>query len=79
MQLDLTEEDTRGLVTLLTQTIEDDRYPFSPRIRALRRILAKLSPAAPPPPPKTPRQRAPNRQPRAQSKRGSVIEPPPKT
>jgi hypothetical protein len=42
--LDLTEEETAALVALLTRTIMDDRYPLSPRIRALKAILAKLKP-----------------------------------
>ena len=35
-----------GLVTQrdLVRVIDSDRYPFSPRIRTLRGILAKLSP-----------------------------------
>jgi len=72
MQLDLTEEETAALVTLLAATIENDRYPFSPRIRTLCGILAKFGPmAAPPPPAKqpTPAQRTPNRPPRSRSKR----------
>jgi hypothetical protein len=36
MQLDLTEEETRGLLELLTKIPENDRYPLSPRIRLLR-------------------------------------------
>jgi len=29
---------------LIPQTIEDDRYPFSPRVRVLKDILAKFPP-----------------------------------
>jgi hypothetical protein len=36
MQLDLTDEETRALLNLLMETIENDRYPFSPRIQLLR-------------------------------------------
>jgi hypothetical protein len=54
--LDLTEEDRAELVRLLRDTIEADRFALSPRIRGLKRILAKLAPrpAAPEPlpPPK---------------------------
>jgi hypothetical protein len=32
------------LKALLKRTIDDDRYPLSPRISTLRRILAKLQP-----------------------------------
>ena len=44
MMLDLTEEETVALARLLRRTIDDDRYPFSPRNRTLRAILAKLRP-----------------------------------
>jgi hypothetical protein len=62
MQLDLTDEETRALLNLLTETIEADRYPLSPRIRMPRLILAKFGPMAPAPPPArppTPEERAP--------------------
>jgi hypothetical protein len=61
--LDLSDDETAVLVALLTRTITDDRYPLSPRIRALKAILAKLRPepvreALPPPkvyaPPRAP-------------------------
>jgi hypothetical protein len=42
MQLDLTDEETFALLNLLVDTIENDRYPSSPRIRLLRQILAKF-------------------------------------
>jgi hypothetical protein len=51
MQLDLNDEETLGLLNLLTETIENDRYPLSPRIRTLRGILAKFGPMAPTPTP----------------------------
>jgi len=70
MQLDLTEEETRALVTLLTATIENDRYPFSPRIRTLRGILAKLASMAPPPAgPPTADERDPSQRPHPRSRR----------
>ena len=65
--LDLTDEEAFALLNLLTETIERDRYPFSPRIRTLRGILAKFGPMAPPPPPParrpTPEERDPSRAP----------------
>jgi hypothetical protein len=68
MHLDLTEEETSALLNLLTETIENDRYPLSPRIQTLRRILAKFGPMAPAPPPparpSTPEERDPRRAPR---------------
>jgi hypothetical protein len=54
MQLDLTDEETLALLNPLTDRIERDRYPLSPRIRALRGILAKFGPMAPPPPARPP-------------------------
>jgi hypothetical protein len=61
MQLDLTDEEAFALLKLLTEKIENDRYPLSPRIRVLRSIRDKL-PGAPPAAP------APDR-----SHRGSAI------
>jgi hypothetical protein len=44
MLLDLTEGETEALAHLLSRTIDDDRYPLSPRIQTLKAILAKLCP-----------------------------------
>ena len=44
MILDLTDEETDALARVLSKTIDDDRYPLSPRIRMLRGILAKIRP-----------------------------------
>ena len=44
MTLDLTEEETDALARLLSRTIDDDRYPLSPRIQLLKAILAKIRP-----------------------------------
>jgi hypothetical protein len=55
MQLDLTDDETAALTRLLTSTIDADRYPLSPRIRALKGILDKIVPPPvrdPLPPPK---------------------------
>ncbi len=55
MILDLTEEETDALASLLSRTIDDDRYPLSPRIRTLKGVLAKIRPEParePLPPPK---------------------------
>jgi hypothetical protein len=55
MHLDLTDEEAAALIRELRDTVESDRYPFSPRIRTLRAILAKLRPdpiREPLPPPK---------------------------
>ena len=42
--LDLTDEETDALARLLSRTIDDDRYPLSPRIQTLKGILAKIRP-----------------------------------
>jgi hypothetical protein len=47
MSLDLTEEDTSALLAELDRIIENDRYPFSPRIRTLKEIRAKIRPEPP--------------------------------
>jgi hypothetical protein len=55
MSLDLTDDEAAALTQELHEIVENDRYPFSPRIRALRAILAKLRPEPvriPLPPPK---------------------------
>jgi hypothetical protein len=44
MTLDLTEEETDALASLLRRTIDDDRYPLAPRIQTLNAILAKIRP-----------------------------------
>ena len=44
MQIDLTDEDTAALTRLLTNTIDADRYPLSPRIQTLKGILGKIRP-----------------------------------
>ena len=44
MMLDLTDEETEALASLLRRTIDDDRYPLSPRIQILKGILAKIRP-----------------------------------
>jgi hypothetical protein len=44
MMLDLTDEETDALARLLSRTIDDDRYPLSPRIQTLKGILGKIRP-----------------------------------
>jgi hypothetical protein len=44
MNLDLTDDEAAALTQELHDIVENDRYPFSPRIRTLRGILAKLRP-----------------------------------
>jgi hypothetical protein len=40
----LADDEKVALRALLRRTIDDDRYPLSPRIRVLKGILAKLEP-----------------------------------
>jgi hypothetical protein len=52
MNIDLTEN---ALARLLGRTIDDDRYPLSPRIQTLKAVLDKIRPEPdrkPLPPPK---------------------------
>ena len=44
MTFDLTEEETAALARLLSQAINSDRYPLSPRIQTLKAILGKIRP-----------------------------------
>jgi hypothetical protein len=48
MNLDLTDEETAALTKELHDIVENDRYPFSPRIRTLRAILGELRPESGP-------------------------------
>jgi hypothetical protein len=55
MHLDLSDEETAVLSRLLSDTIDGDRYPLSPRILTLKSILSKIKPQPvrePLPPPK---------------------------
>jgi hypothetical protein len=55
MQLDLNDDETAALTRLLTNTIDADRYPLSPRVQMLKSILGKVRPEPvrePLPPPK---------------------------
>jgi hypothetical protein len=44
MTFDLTDEETAALARLLSQAIDADRFPLSPRIQTLKGILAKIRP-----------------------------------
>ena len=50
----LTDDEKTALLALLKRTINDDRYPLSPRIGTLKGILAKLQPPKPAPTPLLP-------------------------
>jgi hypothetical protein len=52
MNRELTDEQTEALIRELSRIIDSDRYPFSPRIVALKEILGQLrpEPARPPTP-----------------------------
>jgi hypothetical protein len=70
MHRHLSDEEAAALIQELHDIVESDRYPFSPRIRTLRAILAKLSPEPvrePLPPPKV---YAPARSIRGRRRRG---------
>ena len=44
MNLDLTAEESAALLGELDHIVDNDRYPFSPRIRTLTAIRDKLRP-----------------------------------
>jgi hypothetical protein len=44
MHLDLSDDEAAALTKEHHEIVENDRYPFSPRIRTLRAILGKLRP-----------------------------------
>ena len=44
MHLDLSDDESAALSQFLRKGIADDRYPLSPRVRTLQRILDKLEP-----------------------------------
>ena len=46
MRLELTDEQTHALIPELSQTIDGDRYPLSPRIAALKEILGAATAGA---------------------------------
>jgi len=62
LALDLDAAERAALITLLSATIAADRFPLSPRIRTLKRVLDKLAPPPsapqPIPPPKPPGERS---------------------
>jgi hypothetical protein len=49
--LELDDTDKAIMAELLRETIERDRFPMSPRLRALQRVLDKLDLPAPRPEP----------------------------
>ena len=45
MNLDPNDLQTEALIRELSNIVQNDRYPFSPRIVALKEILEQLRPA----------------------------------
>lgn len=48
----LTDVEKQALIELLQRTLDDARFPYTPRLAPLKSILAKLVPPAPRPPPR---------------------------
>jgi hypothetical protein len=46
MHIELTDEQSEALIWELSQIIDGDRYPLSPRIGVLKEILGQLRPEA---------------------------------
>jgi hypothetical protein len=44
MNLDLNDVQTEALIRELSQIVQNDRYPLSPRIVVLKEILGQLRP-----------------------------------
>jgi hypothetical protein len=44
MNLELSDDESTALARLLRRAIDDDKYPLSPRIRLIQRILDKIEP-----------------------------------
>ena len=44
MTLDLSDHEADALANLLRRTIDDDRYPLSPRVQTLKAVLVKIRP-----------------------------------
>jgi hypothetical protein len=44
MHLELSDDEAAALTKELHDTVQNDRYPFSPRIQTLRAVLNKLRP-----------------------------------
>ena len=55
MRLELNDIQTEALIRELTQIIDGDRYPLSPRIVALKEILGMMRPDPARPAPLPPR------------------------
>ena len=55
MHLELTDEQTEALIRELSQLIDGDRYPLSPRIAVLKDILGMVRPEPALPAPLPPR------------------------
>ena len=49
MTLDLTDDETAALARILRNTIDEDRFPYSPRLAPLKAILATIDPPKPRP------------------------------
>jgi hypothetical protein len=54
MPLDLTEDEERALIAVLRRTLDEARFPHSPRLHPLKAILTKLDPPTPRPEPLPP-------------------------
>jgi hypothetical protein len=48
MNLNLTDADRADLARILRELIEADRYPFSPKVRRLKELLATVDPTQEP-------------------------------
>jgi hypothetical protein len=54
MNLELTDQEAAALARYLRRKLDDERFPFAPRLDPVKAILAKLEPTAPRPEPLPP-------------------------
>jgi hypothetical protein len=48
MNMNLSDQDRADMARFLRDAIKADRYPFSPKMRRLKELLAKIDPAPAP-------------------------------
>jgi len=48
MSLNLTDQDRAEIARIMRDAIEANRYPFSPKVRRLKELLARIDPTPDP-------------------------------
>jgi hypothetical protein len=47
LKLDLTDEEQSAVASALRRLIDEERFPFAPRLKSLKSALAKMAPPKP--------------------------------